>query len=112
MTRHARVMLHAKVRAGSEQEFEENFKEVTRRMQAAEGHIQDELIRLPDQDEPTYIVLSEWLSKEAFLTWFHNPRHHDTTAPISPFWYGHDLKIWELVERLPRYEPKEPGPDK
>jgi heme-degrading monooxygenase HmoA len=111
MTPHARVLLHATARDGKVEEFEHAFLAVTERMQRAKGHIQDELIREVDQPGQ-YIVLSEWVSTEAFLTWFHDPRHHDTTAPMNPFWHNARVQIFELVARLDRYEPRDPpGPE-
>lgn len=109
MTRHARILLHAKVTSGSEAEFETAYRTVAERMQQAQGHIQDELIRNADGGTPSYVVMSEWESRDAFMTWFLNPRHHDTTAPMSPYWYDTEVQIFELVDRLDRYEPRDPG---
>jgi len=104
MTR-ARVMLHAKVKEGSEEKFETAYETVAERMQHAEGFVQDELLRNPDRNTHAYIVMSEWESADAFWTWFHNPSHHDTTAPMSPYWYDAKIEIYDQVYRLERYEP-------
>lgn len=105
----ARVMLHAKVKEGMREKFEQAYETVAERMLHAKGHIQDELIRATESETAAYIVLSEWETKEDFLTWFHDPRHHDTTAPMSPYWYDPRLEIFDLVHRLDRYEPRDLG---
>src|SRR5687768_18192883 len=45
---------------------------------AFKGHLRDELLK--DDSEPgSYILLSEWESKEAFLAWEDAPIHMQTT---------------------------------
>lgn len=105
MTLRARVFLHAKAKDGAQEKFETAYETVAERMRHAQGHIQDELIRATEAETPTYIIVSEWESAEAFWTWFHDPSHHDTTAPMSPYWHGARIEIYELIHRLDVYEP-------
>ena len=100
----ARIMLHAKAKEGAREQFEQAYETVAERMSHARGHIQDELLRATDSDTPAYIIFSEWESAEAFWTWFHDPSHHDTTAPMSPYWYDARLEVFDLVHRLQQYE--------
>jgi heme-degrading monooxygenase HmoA len=99
-------MLHAKVRPDDVPAFEDAFRVVTERMRAAEGHIQDELIRESGTESPSYIVLSEWESQDAFLRWLHAPRHQGEDSPLSPYWYDTRVQIFELAYRLDDYEPR------
>ena len=105
MTPRARIMLHAKAKDGHREEFERAFPVVAERMRSASGFIQDELLRAGDGENPAYIVMSEWVNKDAFWTWFHDPVHHEMTAPMSPYWYDARIDVYDLVHRLERYDP-------
>lgn len=89
----ARVMVFAKINRGDEDAFEAAFAEVTSKVKGTKGHIADELLRRADPPEPenaprTYILLSEWESKEAFLAWEDAPIHMQTTTPMRAYWSG------------------------
>ena len=98
----ARVMVFAKIRQGEEAKFEAAYAEVTAKVKASafKGHIKDELLR--DTSEPgSYILLSEWESKEAFLAWEDAPIHMQTTTPMRPYWAGRvERKIYDVAHRL------------
>jgi heme-degrading monooxygenase HmoA len=98
----ARVMVFAKIRPGEEKKFEAAYEEVTRKVKASafKGHMRDELLR--DDAEPgSYILLSEWESKEAFLAWEDAPIHMQTTTPMRPYWAGRvERRIYEVSFRL------------
>ena len=98
----ARVMVFAKIRPGEEAKFEEAYQEVTRKVKASQfkGHLKDELLK--DDAEPgSYILLSEWESKEAFLAWEDAPIHMQTTTPMRPYWAGRvERRIYEIAFRL------------
>jgi heme oxygenase (mycobilin-producing) len=94
----ARVMVFAKIDRGNEEAFEQAYADVTAKVQGTKGHIADELLRraepADDEDGPrTYILLSEWESKEAFLGWEHDPIHMQTTTPMRPYWSGRVERI-------------------
>ena len=98
----ARVMVFAKIRPGEEAKFEAAYQEVTKKVKASafKGHLRDELLR--DDGEPgSYILLSEWESKEAFLAWEDAPIHMQTTTPMRPYWAGRvERRIYEVAFRL------------
>jgi heme oxygenase (mycobilin-producing) len=89
----ARVMVFAKINRGDEEAFEAAYAEVTAKVKGTQGHITDELLRRADppdaEDGPrTYILLSEWESRDAFLAWETEPIHMQTTTPMRPYWAG------------------------
>jgi heme-degrading monooxygenase HmoA len=96
----ARVMVFAKIKPGEEAAFEAAYQEVTRKVKGTPGHLRDELLR--DTSEPgSYILLSEWESKEVFLAWENAPIHMQTTTPMRPYWAGRvERKIYDVVFRL------------
>ena len=96
----ARVMVFAKIVPGQEAAFEAAFQEVSRKVRGTPGHVRDELLR--DHDEPgSYVLLSEWESKAAFLAWEDAPIHRQTTTPMRPFWAGRvERRLFEVAVRL------------
>jgi heme-degrading monooxygenase HmoA len=89
----ARVMVFAKINRGDEEAFEAAYAQVTSNVKGTDGHIGDELLRrnepADDDDSPrSYILLSEWESKEAFLDWEEGPVHTEKRNPMTPYWAG------------------------
>jgi heme-degrading monooxygenase HmoA len=89
----ARVMVFAKINRGDEEAFEAAYAQVTSNVKGTPGHVNDELLRRnepPDGDgEPqSYILLSEWESKEDFLAWENAPVHTEKRNPMTPYWTG------------------------
>jgi heme-degrading monooxygenase HmoA len=111
-------MVFARIRRGTEQEFEAAFAEVTRKVKGTPGHIRDELLRHstgtdimpgaepdpePDDGTTQYILLSEWESRDAFLNWERDEIHMQTTTPMRPYWAGRvERKIYQVAHRLER----------
>jgi len=95
-----RVMVFAKIKPGEEAAFEAAYAEVTRKVKGTSGHIKDELLRA-DGEPGSYVLLSEWESKETFLAWEDAPIHMQTTTPMRPYWAGRvERKIYEVAFRL------------
>lgn len=83
----ARVMVFATVREGEEQAFEAAYARVTSQVKGTRGHLRDELLRRRDRPGH-YVLLSEWESLDAFLSWEDAPIHREITTPMRPFWAG------------------------
>lgn len=89
----ARVMVFAKIDRDDEEAFEAAYAQVTSTVKGTPGHIGDELLRRnepPDpEDEPrSYVLLSEWESRQAFLAWEDAPVHTEKRNPMTPYWSG------------------------
>ena len=96
----ARVMVFATIKEGEEANFEAAYAEVTAKVKGTQGHINDELLRRTDQPG-SYILLSEWESREAFLAWEDAPVHMNTTTPMRPYWAGRvERVIYDVVHTL------------
>jgi heme-degrading monooxygenase HmoA len=111
-------MVLARIKNGTEKEFEKAYAEVTAKVKGTPGHIADELLRHstgsdvmpgaepepePDPDTTPYILLSEWESRDAFLKWERDPIHMQTTTPMRPYWAGRvQRKIYDVAHRLER----------
>ncbi len=96
----ARVMVRATIKDGDQKPFEAAFAEVSSKVKGTPGHIRDELLR--EEDVPnSYILLSEWESKEAFLAWEDAPIHRQTTTPMRPYWESQvERTIYDLAVRV------------
>lgn len=96
----ARVMVFAKIKEGEEAKFEAAYAEVTAKVKGTQGHINDELLRRTDEPG-SYVLLSEWESKEAFLAWEDAPIHMNTTTPMRPYWAGRvERVIYDVAHTL------------
>jgi heme oxygenase (mycobilin-producing) len=89
----ARVMVFANINRGDEEAFEAAYAQVTATVKGTAGHLGDELLRRnePPDDENaprSYILLSEWESKDAFLAWENAPVHTEKRNPMTPYWTG------------------------
>jgi heme-degrading monooxygenase HmoA len=89
----ARVMVFAKINRTDADAFEAAYAQVTANVRGTAGHLGDELLRRrepPDAEgEPlSYILLSEWESKDAFLAWEESVAHVAKRSPMHPYWAG------------------------
>jgi heme-degrading monooxygenase HmoA len=89
----ARVMVFAKINRGDEEAFEAAYAKVTANVKGTDGHIGDELLRRNEPADPadesrSYVLLSEWESKDAFLAWENAPVHTEKRNPMTPYWSG------------------------
>jgi heme oxygenase (mycobilin-producing) len=114
----ARVMVLARIRNEDAKAFEQAYAEVTAKVKGTPGHLMDELLRHstgsdimpgaepepePDDGTTSYILLSEWESRDAFLNWEREPIHMQTTTPMRPYWVGRvQRKIYDIAHRLER----------
>jgi heme-degrading monooxygenase HmoA len=102
----ARVMVFAKIDRGDEEAFEAAYAQVTSNVKGTPGHIGDELLRRaeppdPDDQSRSYVLLSEWESKEAFLAWENAPVHTEKRNPMTPYWSGKvERIIWDVAHTI------------
>jgi heme-degrading monooxygenase HmoA len=91
-----RLLLFASIHPDREQEFEQAFADIRQRVATVDGHINDELLR--ERDAPgSYVLVSDWDSREACLEWLRSPAHDEMTAPVHPFFArSSDLRFYDL----------------
>lgn len=91
------VMVSARVKPTTQEQFEAAFAEVRAKVAGTPGHIEDRLLRDRD-DQEKYTLLGHWESIEAFLAWENAPIHREMTVPMRPFWAGPVQRvIWEVA---------------
>ncbi|HLQ61278.1 MAG TPA: antibiotic biosynthesis monooxygenase family protein [Candidatus Acidoferrales bacterium] len=91
-----RVLVFATVKPENGEAFEAAFAEVSARVRGTPGHVTDELLRDPGRPG-NYILLSQWMSKDAFLAWEMDPIHRATTTPMRPYWVTVERRIFEVA---------------
>ena len=70
------VYLRLAARPEDVAEFEADLKEMDDLSRVQTGYIWSETLKA-DESEPTYVVLSEWESREDSRAWEHSPRHDE-----------------------------------
>ena len=107
----ALVMVFAKIDRGNEEAFEAAYAEVTSKVKGTKGHIADELLRrapgnvrqalMRDPDDPnTFMVTSDWESRDAFTQFERSPEQDDLTAPLRELRESGRMKVHELVTHI------------
>ena len=101
MSSKIRVMVYGRLnRLEDRSAFEAAFTQVSTSVLGTQGHIKDELLRDVSEDG-AYILMSEWASKDEFLTWEQAPIHMKKTVPMRPYWKGTgERKIFEIGVRI------------
>ena len=94
----ARVMVFAKINRGDEEAFEAAYAEVTSKVKGTRdisptSSYAGRIRRMPEDGPRTYILLSEWESKEAFLGWEDDAIHMQTTTPCGPTGRGRSSAV-------------------
>jgi heme-degrading monooxygenase HmoA len=94
-------MVYGKLNQLAQREaFEAAFTTVSNSVVGTPGHVKDELLR-DISDPAAYVLMSEWISKEAFLNWEQSSIHMQKTLPMRPYWKGEgERKILEIGIRL------------
>lgn len=78
--------------------FESAFADVAEQVRETPGLLANILLR--NVHTPgSYIVVSEWDSKESFLAWEEEPSHREVTKPLQAFWSGAGTRrhLYEVV---------------
>jgi heme-degrading monooxygenase HmoA len=73
------IGMHYEVVAGKEQEFEQGFVAVLEHLKTVEGHVESHMYE-DVQSVGSYVILSQWASKEAFEKFIHSEAFKKVTA--------------------------------
>ncbi len=88
------------VREGHEAEFEAAWRTVADTTRSAPGNISQTLLRAADADR-TFIIVSDWESREAFGQFERSPEQDDLTAPIRALRESASMRVDEIVAHIP-----------
>jgi heme-degrading monooxygenase HmoA len=91
-----RATLQMKVKEGRGREFERVWREIAEEVRKAPGNIRQALARDPE-DPDSFVITSDWRSREAFGEFERSPEQDDLTAPIRELRASANMTVHELV---------------
>jgi heme-degrading monooxygenase HmoA len=94
-----RATLYMKVKAGREDEFEQAWRVVGARTRLVPGNIRQALLRDPE-DSTSFVITSDWESREAFGHFEHSTEQDMLTAPLRELRESAKMTIHELVVHI------------
>jgi heme-degrading monooxygenase HmoA len=94
-----RATLTMKVKSGREDEFERAWRTIAETVRHAPGNIRQALLRDPD-DPGSFVVTSDWESREAFGSFERSPEQDELTAPLRELRESGQMVIQDLVVHI------------
>jgi heme-degrading monooxygenase HmoA len=91
-----RATLTMKVREGSEDDFEAAWHKVAAVARSEPGMVRQVLMRSADEPS-TFIISSDWESREAFGRFEKSPDQDDLTAPLRELRESASMRVDEIV---------------
>jgi heme-degrading monooxygenase HmoA len=96
-----RTSLYMKVKAGRGEDFEQAWRKIAEEVKKAPGNVRQALTRDPD-DADSFVVTSDWESREAFRKFETSPEQDDLTAPLRDLRESARMTVHELVTHIDR----------
>jgi heme-degrading monooxygenase HmoA len=99
-----RASLFMKVKAGRGEDFERVWREIADEVRKAPGNVRQALTRDPE-DPDSFVVTSDWDSRDAFQEFERSPEQDDLTAPLRELRESARMTVHELVTHIDRGDP-------
>jgi quinol monooxygenase YgiN len=84
---------------GKDGEFEAAWRAVAERVRHEPGVLRQSLLRDPDEPR-TFVVSSDWESREAFGRFERSPEQDELTAPLRSLREAAQMTVYEIVEHV------------
>ncbi len=94
-----RATLFMKVKAGREAEFEPAWRAIAERARTFPGILRQTLMREPE-DPASFVVTSDWESREAFHRFERSPEQDDLTAPLRELRESARMTVHDILVHL------------
>ncbi len=94
-----RATLTMKVKSGREADFERAWRAIAETVRRAPGNIRQALLRDPD-DPGSFVVTSDWESREVFGRFERSPEQDELTAPLRELRESGQMVVHELVVHI------------
>jgi heme-degrading monooxygenase HmoA len=91
-----RATLYMKVKDGRGSEFERVWRAIAEEVRKVPGNMRQTLERDPD-DPDSFVVTSDWSSREEFGKFERSPEQDDLTAPIRELRASARMTVHDLV---------------
>jgi heme-degrading monooxygenase HmoA len=96
-----RASLYMKVKSGRGEDFEQAWRQIAEGVKKAPGNLRQALTRdLEDAD--SFVVTSDWESREAFREFETSPEQDELTAPLRDLRESARMTVHELVTHIER----------
>jgi heme-degrading monooxygenase HmoA len=94
-----RATLHMKVKEGRGDDFERAWLAIAEEVRRAPGNVRQALSR-DFEDRDSFIVTSDWSSREAFGQFERSPEQDELTAPLRELRASAHMTVHELVTHI------------
>src|SRR5437764_11687280 len=91
-----RATLNMKVKEGRGSDFEREWRAIAEEVRKVPGNLRQSLARDPD-DPDSFVVTSDWSSRETFGQFERSPEQDDLTAPIRELRATARMTVHEVV---------------
>ena len=94
-----RATLYMKVKDGRGDDFEREWRAIADHVRKVPGNVRQALTRDPD-DPDSFVVTSDWSSREAFGEFERSPEQDDLTAPLRDLRASARMTVHDLVVHI------------
>ncbi len=94
-----RATLQMKVKEGRGDEFERAWRAIAEEVRRVPGNLRQALTRDPG-DADSFVVTSDWSSRDAFSDFEHSPEQDDLTAPLRELRSSARQSVHDLVVHI------------
>jgi heme-degrading monooxygenase HmoA len=94
-----RATLYVTVKSGRGDDFEQAWRAIAEEVRNAPGNLRQALSRDPD-DASSFVVTSDWETREAFHDFERSPEQDDLTAPLRELRDSARMTVHELVTHV------------
>jgi heme-degrading monooxygenase HmoA len=94
-----RATLYMKVKDGRGSDFERAWRAIAEEVRKVPGNLRQALERDPD-DADSFVVTSDWDTREAFGQFERSPEQDDLTAPLRELRANARMTVNELVTHI------------
>jgi heme-degrading monooxygenase HmoA len=94
-----RAVISMKVKAGREADFERAWETIAQQVRSAPGNLRQSLARDPS-DNSTYVLTSDWQSREQFHDFERSPEQDALTAPLRELREAARMNVYHLLKHV------------
>ena len=94
-----RATLYMKVKAGRGSDFEREWLAISDEVRKVPGNIRQALSRDPE-DSDSFVVTSDWKTREQFGKFERSPEQDDLTAPIRELRESARMTVQDLIFQI------------
>jgi quinol monooxygenase YgiN len=94
-----RATLTITVKSGAEQAFQDAWRKIADRVRQEPDNLRQTLSQDPE-DPRTFIVTSDWASREAFGRFERSPEQDDLTAPLRDLRESARMTVHDIVAHV------------